>query len=158
MAPRLARLLLLASVPLLASCLSSKPIVEPGTTPAPSGALGSFEVTSRELGSATFKPTSCTSGDRQFFLGADFHDPSSNLVLRLVVDPLQGPAVRLTAADAPFDRSVVFYRADCSVFEFSVQSTAFEINEVQDYRVTLHLECQGSHDSLSGNASSTHCH
>lgn len=142
-------------VPLLVSCLASRPVGE--AVSAGSQALGSFEVSSGVLGRHTLAPTACTSGDRQQFLGADLSDPGSTLVLRLVVDPLEGPAVRLYSAAAPFDRTVVFRRADCSVFHFSLDSTGWRVNDVEDYRVTLQLDCSRAGESISGSASSSHC-
>ncbi len=143
---------------LLAGCLSGGPV---GGGPGQSGqpvALGSFAVTSATLGDATLAPTSCTAGDRQLFLGADFASESNGLVLRLVVDPIEGPAVRLYAAGEPFDRSVVFHRSECGIFHFSLDSTGWRVNDVNDYRLTLELDCSRPGESLKGSASTTHCH
>jgi len=149
----------LAGVCLLSSCLSSRPVPGgTGATTSPGQALGSFTIASPALGQKTFAPTACSGGDRQFFLGADFSDPATGLVLRLVVDPLDGPAVRLFASDAEFDKSVVFRRSECSAFHFSLDSTGWRVNEVYDYRITLQLDCKRADDSIVGNLSSTHCH
>jgi hypothetical protein len=150
----LARLAVLAGVPLLASCLTSAPVDE-GSAGRP---LGSFSVSSPRFGTQTLAPSVCTAGDRQFFLGADLASPDSHLVLRLVVDPLDGPAVRLFAAQAPFDRTVVFRRADCRVFHFSLDTTGWRVNDVVDYRFTVELDCTRQGETLAGRASSTHCH
>jgi len=147
------------AVCILAGCLSSRPVPEfAGATGSASQALGSFTIASPVLGQKTLSPTSCSAGDHQFFLGADFSDPASGLVLRLVVDALEGPAVRLYAADAEFDKSVVFRRAECSVFHFSLDSTGWRVNKVYDYRLTLQLDCSRAGDSIVGSLSSTHCH
>ncbi|HUK14050.1 MAG TPA: hypothetical protein VLW17_12175 [Thermoanaerobaculaceae bacterium] len=151
-------LVALGVVPLLASCLAGRPVTQAGDGSAADQALGSFEVASRTLGDATFSPAECSSGDPQLFLGVDFAEPGRDLILRLAVDPLEGPGVRLYSATAPFDRSVVFRRADCSVFHFSLDSTGWRVNRVEDYRVTLELDCARPGERVRGRASSTHCH
>ena len=150
--------LAVAALPLLISCLAGRPVTQAGEGSAADQALGSFEVASRTLGDATFSPAECSSGDPQLFLGVEFAEPGRDLVLRLAVDPLEGPGVRLYSATAPFDRSVVFRRADCSVFHFSLDSTGWRVNRVEDYRVTLELDCAKPGERLRGRASSTHCH
>ena len=109
------------------------------------------------LGDHLLAASECTAGDRQLFLGADFATWSSPLVVRLVVDPLDGPAVRVFSTDAQFDETVVFRRSDCQVFHFSLERTGWRINDVTDYRVTLQLDCSRPGESLKGSASSTHC-
>lgn len=150
--------LLSLGITLLAGCLSGRPLGDSKAKTAEPTALGSFTVSSQVLGSQTFTPSGCTAGDRQFFLGADLMSPDSNLVVRLVVNPLDGPAVRVFSADAQFDRTVTFRRSDCSVFHFSLDSTGWRVNNVYDYSLTLQLNCSRPGESLSGSASTTHCH
>ena len=153
----LALVLPLGGCVLLAGCFSSKPIGGPGASNGSSPTLGTFAVTSQVLGDHVLTPSACTAGDRQLFLGADFATPSSPLVVRLVVDPLDGPAVRVFSTDAQFDRTVVFRRSDCQVFHFSLDSTGWRVNDVTDYRVTLQLDCTRDAESIKGEASATHC-
>jgi len=158
MKPKFLRPFALGTLPLLVSCLAGRPVI-PSDAPAPEGkALGSFSIASQTLGDQTFAPVTCTAGDHQLFLGADLEAPGSPVVLRLVVDPLGDPAVRLFSPEAPFDKSVVFQRRDCSVFHFSLESTGWRINDFNDYRLTLQLECAKAGERLGGSASSTHCH
>lgn len=126
---------------------------------APAGALGSFTVSSPLLGEVTVAPTVCAAGDRQQFLGGDFHDPVSNLVVRLVVDPLEGPAARVFDLGDRFQRSVVLRRSECAVFHFSLEHTGLTINDVRDYRLSLELDCAlADGTTVHGSVSSTHCH
>jgi hypothetical protein len=143
----------------LGGCLSSRPVSDGGGGGQAQGVpLGAFAASSPALGTRTVAPTGCTSGDPEFFLGADFADASSGLVLRLVVDPIRGPAVRLFSAGSPFDNDIVFTRAECAVFHFSLDSTGWRVNRVSDYRVTLELDCSRDGESIRGHSSSTHCH
>ena len=154
----LASVLPLSGIALLTSCLSGGPLGDFKATPAEPSTLGSFTVSSQVIGSQIFSPSHCTAGDHQFFLGADLKSEDSNLVVRLVVDPLDGPAVRVFSADAQFDRTVVFRRSDCGVFHFSLDLTGWKINDVYDYRLMLQLDCSRPGESVKGSVSTTHCH
>lgn len=155
--------LLVAAATLAASgCFSFPAIPLPDmavTEGAPAGALGSFEVSSPILGETTVVPKACAAGDLQQFLGGDFHDPVSNLVVRVVVDPLEGPAARVYDLGDRFKKSVVLRRADCATFHFSLEHTGMTINDVRDYRLSLELDCAlADGTTVRGSASSTHCH
>ena len=144
---------------LLTGCLTGHPLAESASTAgSPSQALGSFEVESPSLGKQTLTATECSSGDRQFFLGGDFTAQGSELVLRLVVDPLEGPGVRVFPASAPFDKDVVFRRSECGVFHFSLDETGWRVNGVYDYRLTVDVDCSRAGETIRGKASTTHCH
>ena len=141
-----------------AGCFQTQP-VSPGSKDGPTGSLGSIALASRDFGSVTVQPTSCVSGGPQHFLGADFGDDKSGFTVRLVVDPLEGPAVRAFSSETPFDKSVVFRRSECRTFHFSLDSTGWRINDVDDYRVTLDLDCASkTGDSIQGKLGATHCH
>jgi hypothetical protein len=129
-----------------------------GEQPVEQQSLGTFALSSNSLGHVSLEPASCSAGDRQFFLGADFADDKNNLVVRLVVDPLDRPAVRVFNAAKPFDQTRIFRWRDCRVFHFSMDSTAWRINRVQDYRVSLELDCSSEGDGITGHASAEHCH
>jgi hypothetical protein len=121
--------------------------------------LGSFALASERLGHVTVAPTTCTAGERQFFLGGDFEDEKAGVIVRLVVNPLDGPAARVFASAAPFEKAAVFRRPECRVFHFSLDTAGWRINRIQDYRFTLELDCSNrGGDSIIGKASVTHCH
>lgn len=156
------RLSLLALFPctlLFVGCFSARPI---GMTPDSTGEqsrLGSFALSSAYLGHLMLSPSSCTAGDRQFFLGGDFEDEKTGMIIRLVVDPLYGPAIRVFANAEPYEKSVVFHRPECRVFHFTLDTTGWRINRIRDYRLTLDLDCTNPEgDSITGTVSATHCH
>lgn len=142
----------------LTGCLTGRPGGGANLAAAPPASLGSFTVTSGILGDHVMTPSACTAGDRQLFLGADFNDSAGGLVIRLVVDPLDGPAVRIFSSEAPFDKSVVFRRSDCASFHFSIDATGWRINDLNDYRISLELDCSRPGESVKGSAATTHCH
>jgi hypothetical protein len=120
--------------------------------------LGSIQVSSPSLGERTLAPTSCTAGSRQFFLGGDFADEKSGVIIRLVVDPIASPAIRVFSAATPFDKNLVFHREECSSFHFSLDSTGWRINHIEDYRLTLNVDCSRNGETVRGSVSATHCH
>ena len=129
-----------------------------GEQPAEPQSLGTFALSSDSLGHVSLAPASCSAGDRQFFLGADFEDDKNGLVVRLVIDPLYGPAVRVFSQAKPSEDTRVVRREDCRVFQFSLDSTAWRINRVQDYGVSLELDCVREGDAITGHVSAEHCH
>jgi len=155
--PRLRSSAAVMSMFLLSGCLSGSAVDLPGG--AESGQpLGRIEVESSALGSMTLAPESCSSGDLQSFLGGDFSDSANATVVRLVVDPLDGPAVRVFKAAAPFEGDFVFRRTECAVFHFSLDSTGWRVNDVYDYRITLEVDCERPGEFVKGSLSTTHCH
>lgn len=81
------------------------------------------------------------------------------MIIRLVVDPLDGPVARVFASAAPDEKTAVFRRSGCRVFHFTLDTTGWRINRVQDYRLTLDLDCANPEgDSITGRVSATHCH
>jgi hypothetical protein len=120
--------------------------------------LGSMILSGPTFGHQTLLPTVCVAGERQFFLGFDLHDEKSGVVTRLVVDPATGPVVRVFAASAPFDKTVLFHRPECRVFHFSLDSTGWLVNRIQQLDVSLDLDCRlPSGESIIGKASDPGC-
>jgi hypothetical protein len=151
--------LLLAVASLCGGCLSTLPIDMGSDSGGGQQSLGSIVLVSNRLGNETIVPSTCAAGDRQSFLGGDFADEKSGFIVRLVVDPLEGPAARVFSSATPYDKTAVFHRSDCRTFHFSLDSTNWRINDVQDYRISLTLDCSDKDgDTISGNVSATHCH
>jgi hypothetical protein len=149
----------LVGVLLSAGCLSARPIGPATGSPGDGQALGAFALASDRLGRLTLSPSSCTAGDHQVFLGADFTDETAGFVVRVVVDPLEGPAARVFARATPMEQGAVFRRRDCRVFRLSLETTGWRIDHVRDYRIAIDLDCSNADgDSIAGNASATHCH
>jgi hypothetical protein len=120
--------------------------------------LGSLTLSGPTFGGQALAPAACVSGERQFFLGFDLHDDKAGVVTRLVIDPVNGPIIRVFASAAPFDKTVVFHRADCRVFHFSLDFTGWRINRVDQLSVSLELDCRlPSGESIVGKAADAHC-
>lgn len=141
----------LCALAILSACsTSSSPRSASERAAAP---LGTFSLAGPAFGQQTLLPTRCSVGERQLFLGFDLHDEKSGIIARLVVDPATGPVVRVFKASAPFDQTVLFHRSECRAFHFSLDSTGWRINRIQQLGVSLELDCQlPSGDSIVGKA------
>ena len=155
---RIAALIALAG--LSSGCFSTLPLdaTDSHRPDAAQHSLGSVSLHSERLGQATIAPTACQAGDRAFFLGGDFIDEHAGLDVRFVLDPLEGPALRIFARDAPVEKSTVFHRGDCHVMKYSFTPTNWRINDVFDYRISVAFECAKAGDAASGELSAAHCH
>jgi hypothetical protein len=151
-----ARLLLAAAALLQPACFSSAPALAPATggPAAPEGApLGEFELSGDGLARGTIAPSKCTSGDLEHFLGADLTDEALGLVVRLVVDPLLGPALRVHSVEAPFERAILFFHEECERFEMSLAPTGWIINDVYVRELELDVDCVNEEGAtLTGHA------
>lgn len=142
----------------LAGCLSSATGLETSTAAGSDARLGSFDVASIGAPPGTISPASCGAGDHELFLGADLVDPDTRLVVRLVVDPIDGPVIRVYDADAPFDRSVVFFRDECTTFTMDLAETGTMVNNIVERRLELEIECENADGAtIRGRASAARC-
>ena len=141
---------------ILSACVtSSSPRAASDRAVAP---LGTLSLSGPTFGQQTLLPTRCSVGERQLFLGFDLHDEKTGIVARLVVDPATGPVVRVFKVSAPFDQTVLFHRSECRAFHFSLDSTGWRINRIQQLGVSLELDCQlPSGDSIVGRAKDPGC-
>ena len=126
-----------------------------GNDPAPTGEI---ELAAASLGRAVLHPTTCTSGEWQMFLGADFPD-AGGVTTRLIVDPHGVVTLRFFRADKPLEPGVSFTRSSCETFEMSLQRSGWEVNEIYDLRVSLNFDCRSeAGDVASGRVAVEHCH
>ncbi len=150
-----ANVLALLGAGLLAACATPYPA---GDSDRGGVALGSLTLSGPTFGHEAVAPTFCLSGERQFFLGFDLHDNKADVVTRLIVDPATGPVIRVFAVSAPYDKALLFHQADCRVFHFSIESTGWRINRIDQIDVSLELDCLlPSGESIVGKASAPGC-
>jgi hypothetical protein len=138
---KLARIASVVAALMATGCFSAAPNASPETAAGADDRLGTFEVTSSGLARGEIAPTRCDGGDLEQFLGVDLTDESRGLVVRLVVDPLEGPALRVFARDSPWERTVLFFRETCDRFEMSLAPTGWTINDVVVRELVLDVDC-----------------
>jgi hypothetical protein len=146
---------------LAARCAPRQPAASDGPTPAAAEhvSFGVLKIVPASSVPLTLSPSVCTAGAREVFYGADFEDPASGLVLRLAVDPVSGPALRLFPRASPFEKNLLFRRSECRSFRFSLDATGWRVGTTLDYRASLDVDCtNASGDSITGKVAAAHCH
>jgi hypothetical protein len=106
---------------------------------APAGALA---VSGSTLGTQHLVATACHSGGRRDFYGVDLVDERSAIVVRVVIDPIEGGVVRLFPSGDPSDPGLVVRRDDCPTFRVEVAPTGSSVNFVEVMRAAVELDCR----------------
>jgi hypothetical protein len=129
----------------VASCATgAAPAEVPGGGATPGEATNAVAFSGPTLGSGELKTNQCHSGGRMSFRGADLADQNTKevLVLRFVIDPIDGPVVRLFR-DSESGPSLVLRKSDCSTFDYTLEGTGNVMNFVEEIRFGLNLDCRG---------------
>ncbi|HWM93339.1 MAG TPA: hypothetical protein VN493_21430 [Thermoanaerobaculia bacterium] len=121
-------------------------------TPSVSG-----ELTLQTAGGETlqWKPGACLSGEHEQFFGFILGAPP--VVVRAVVDPLQGPGLRVTGLEGT--DSLVFYPDQCEKLDLTLEPTGWRVNDFQDLSGALDVLCVRADGSrVEGTVDVRHCH
>lgn len=104
-----------------------------------------------------WRPDGCFSGEHEQFFGFILGANGSPVVLRAVIDPLDGPGFRVVGL-AGVDGLVV--RPDmCERLELAVKPTGWRVNDIQDLSGTLEVSCRTTDGtSVEGALEVRHCH
>jgi len=151
------RALLLGILPLLlAGCISTG--TGPGQGRGEPATTGSITLSGPTFGDVTLAPSACRSGQHEVFLGADFSSPDSPLVLRLAIDPLDPPGVRIFDRNDRNARTLVVRKADCQIFQLTLGRTGWQLNDIYVLKASLELDCRlPGGDSIAGKAETASC-
>ncbi|MES1243594.1 MAG: hypothetical protein ABUT39_18450 [Acidobacteriota bacterium] len=116
----------------------------PAAKPTPSAPTNVVAFAGPTLGKGELSTNQCQSGERSSFLGIDAYDRNTKevLVLRLVIDPIEGPVVRLYK-DSDSGPSLVLRKSDCSTFDYVLDSTGKSVNFVTEMKFAIQLDCRG---------------
>jgi hypothetical protein len=118
---------------------------------------GSLGVSGPTFGEMQLPVTQCASGEHQVFLGGDFSGQGP-VVVRLAIDPLSGPGVRVFDSTAPFGKSFVVRQAECEHFHFSLARSGWQINDVWVLQMTLDIDCSTPEgDAIRATVTSASC-
>lgn len=101
---------------------------------------GEVALSGPTFGETTQRLTDCVSGEHQVYLGADFSGPGP-LVVRLAVDPLTGPGLRVFDPQEPYRRAIVIRQSECEGFHFSLSHNGWRINDVYVLKLSLDVDC-----------------
>ena len=127
-------------------------------------ATGTLEMSGPVAGSVRFVPESCTSGDREYFLGVDLAATQPGIEVRALIEPLGTAVVRVRRSGSEGEGEggggMVFFRHDdCRVLELEVEPSGWRVNEVRDVSGFLDLDCDSLEgDHVAGRIEMNHCH
>ncbi len=125
--------------------------------PVPSGAQV-MAVAGPTMSSFEMKPSVCIAGQHFVFWGADLVEEKTGLTVRLVIDPLSGPAVRVMRFNDLEAPSFVVGRANCRKLKADVKRVGSMINGIDVVKVDLDLDCATTDgDSVVGKVSTDEC-
>lgn len=124
--------------------------------PAISGSMVLHRMDGTEL---RWTPDRCVSGDVALFAGFDFLSSHDDAQLRVVLEPIDGPAVRWTSGAAGAQERTVLRRADCARLDVDVQPTAWQVNDVREFAGHVDLQCTSADGTrFEGRIAVDHCH
>jgi hypothetical protein len=111
------------------------------------------------VGDQRYLLDTCRSGDLAHFLGVDLEDRHGAALVRLVVDPLDGPRVRIVHGRGESRQRIDLTPGRCRVFDAWVQPTGWIVNTVRDVSGAIDAECPGDPGpAVDLHARFAHCH
>lgn len=151
------RLILPLVALLLSGCGLSAALREAKDVASPS-VSGELSIRALQGEPVAWKPEICLSGEREQFFGFILESNDSPIVLRAVVDPLDGLGLRIVGwQENP--AGVVFRPATCERLELVVEPTGWQVNDIQDLSGRLDLSCATEKGGrIEGRVEVRHCH
>jgi hypothetical protein len=150
---------------LLSGCGLSSALREAKDVASPSIA-GELTVRAPQGGPVTWRPDACLSGEHEQFFGfilgsKGLGSNGSPVVLRAVVDPLDGPGLRVVGLEGPpaWSSGLVVRPDQCERLDLVVEPTGWRVNDIQDLSGTLDVSCTTADGaSIEGSVEVRHCH
>jgi hypothetical protein len=147
------RVPLLALGALAASC--ALPIVQTRVSGIDSRAPGA----SFSVDDTIYHPTSCYSGGRESYFGVDLLDDGAHVGLRILIDPIEGPRLRLARYDQHWKKLESTVLRECRTLRADVRPTSWRVNEIQDYSGEIDASCVSELGvKLEAKIHFDHCH
>jgi hypothetical protein len=107
------------------------------------------------IGDRVLPVTGCRSGDHSHFLGADLVGASGEPLLRVLIDPLEGPRLRLLGRSG----RAVLGPDQCPELRASVHDTGWRVNEIRDVAGEVQARCTLEDGAmLEAHIVFDHCH
>ena len=145
---------------LLSGCGMSSVLREAKDVANPS-VVGELTVRAPRGEPVAWRPDACLSGEHEQFFGFILRSDGSPVVLRAVIDPLDGPGLRVVGLEGrPAWSSGLVVRPDaCERLDLVVEPTGWRVNDIQDLSGTLDVRCTTADGaSLEGSVEVRHCH
>ena len=108
------------------------------------------------IGDGQYPLASCRSGDRDYFRGVDLADAAKRPRLRLLIDPMAGPRLRVAGGDGSWDTVNL---KSCRRLEARVDPTGWRVNRVRDVSGFVEADCTSDSGlEVHAHIQFTHCH
>ena len=121
---------------------------------SPSIAQATLSVADRQ-----YQLSACSSGDLEYFLGVDLADQKGGAFVRVLIDPMDGPRLRIVLREGDARETLFLGRDQCRQLEGDVRYTGWEVNTVRDFSGFLDAECRsGEGRAISLHTRFAHCH
>jgi hypothetical protein len=141
---------------LLAGCGLSSALREAKDVASPSVA-GELAIRAPQGEPVAWRPDACLSGEHEQFFGFILGANGSPVVLRAVVDPLDGPGLRVVGLEGA--DGLVVRPSMCERLDLVVEPTGWRVNDIQDLSGTLDVSCTTADGaSREGSVEVRHCH
>jgi hypothetical protein len=147
--------LLLSGCGMSAALREAKDVASPSVT-------GELAVRAPQGESVAWRPDACLSGEHEQFFGfilvsKGLGSNGSPVVLRAVVDPLDGPGLRIVGLQGT--DGLVVRPEMCERLDLVVEPTGWRVNDIQDLSGTLDVSCTTADGaSVEGSVEVRHCH
>ena len=129
------------------------------TTHVAGGGSPSIDQATLSVGERQYRLNSCSSGDLEYFLGVDLADEAQSASVRLVIDPILGPRLRVELLESETTRSLRLGPEQCRQLEAEVRATGWQVNTVRDFSGFVNAECKTDDArAISLHARFSHCH
>ncbi len=129
------------------------------TTKIAGSASPSIEQATLSVGDRQYKIDACSSGDLEYFLGVDLADQKGGALVRLVIDPIDGPRLAFVFREDGAGKRLVLRRDQCSQLEAAARYTGWQVNTVRDVSGFVDAECRSDEGQAVGlHIRFSHCH
>jgi hypothetical protein len=111
------------------------------------------------VGDQQFRFDACSSGDLEHFLGVDLVDRQGGAIVRVAIDPIDGPRIRIVYGGGRSRQRVDLAPSRCRQFEADARPTNWIVNDVRDVSGFVDVECAGdAGPAISLHVRFSHCH
>jgi hypothetical protein len=112
-----------------------------------------------KIGDQQFRFDTCKSGDLEHFLGVDLIDGQGGAIVRVVMDPIDGPRLRIVYGAGGSRHRVDLAPGRCGQLDADARPTNWIVNDVRDVSGFVDVECAaGPGPAISLHVRFSHCH
>jgi hypothetical protein len=128
-------------------------------TERPSAGGPHAEGATLRVGDRQFRLDACISGDLEHFLGVDLADRQGGAIVRVAIDPIDGPRIRVLHDAGGSRQRLDLTPGRCGQFAADARPTNWIVNDVRDVSGFVDVECPGdAGPAVSLHARFSHCH